>query len=138
MDQPISVRHDAADLSCIGHLGTCLSIVVFIIIKAVLHLTSQPEPLQIFTIPHLGSFSFASAGRALRSTTQVEVDSTHECAVAAVSERRHHQAGAVPKVLIPILHLGIHHAHWNCQILGVIVQVLAGKGKCQSGMAEAA
>lgn len=76
-------------------------------------------------VTHLGGFSFASAGRTLRSPTQVQMDGTHEGAVAAVSQGRHHQASAVPQVLIPILHLSIHHAHWDAQVLRVIVEILA-------------
>lgn len=74
---------------------------------------------------YLGGFGFTGAGRALRSPTQVQMDGTHEGAVAAVSQGRHHQAGAVAQVLVPILHLSIHHAHRDAQVLRVTVQVLA-------------
>ena len=75
--------------------------------------------------PHLGGFSFASAGRTLRGATQVQVNGTHEGAVAAVCQGRHHQSSAVPQVLIPVLYLSVHHAHWDAQVVRVIVQVLA-------------
>lgn len=75
--------------------------------------------------PHLGGFSFASAGRTLRSPTQVEMNGTHEGAVASVCQGRHHQPSAVAQVLIPILHLSIHHTHWDAQVLRVIVHILA-------------
>lgn len=68
------------------------------------------------------------------------MDGTHEGAVAAVGQGRHYQAGAVAQVLVPILHLSIHHAHWDAQVLRVVVQVLAAvqtvrqrKGRGQKG-----
>ena len=72
----------------------------------------------------LGGLSLASACWALRGPTQVQVNGPHERAVAAVSQGGHHQPHAVAQVLIPVLHLGIHHAHWDRECLWVIVQIL--------------
>ena len=72
----------------------------------------------------LGGLSFASACWALRCTPQVQVNGTHESAVAAVSQGGHHQPHAVAQVLIPILHLSVHHAHRDRECLWVIVQIL--------------
>lgn len=81
----------------------------------------------------LGGFSLASACGPFRGTPQVEVDGSHEGTVAAVSQGCDHQASAVTQVLIPVLHLCIHHAHRDGQRLRVIVQVLAQSSKSVLG-----
>lgn len=81
----------------------------------------------------LGGFSLASACRPFRGTPQVQVDGSHQGAVAAVSQGCDHQASAVTQVLVPVLHLSVHHAHRDGQRLRVIVQILAQSTKSMLG-----
>ncbi len=76
---------------------------------------------RLFKRACLGGLSLASTSGAFWGTTQVEVNCSHESAIAPISKRCDHQPGAVTQVFIPILHLCIHHTHWDGQCLRVIV-----------------
>ena len=74
----------------------------------------------------LGGLCLASSGRALWGASQVEVNGSHEGAVAPVGEGRDHQARAVAKILIPVLDLSIHHANGYGRLSWLVRQILQG------------
>ena len=63
------------------------------------------------------------SGRTLRGASKMELECSHECTVASVSQWGDDQSTSVAKIFVPIRDIRGDHSHNDCFVLKVVSEL---------------